>query len=132
MRNLLYEDDSEDEAAIDMGNFKLLPFTKQTKADYVPRMEARKKVRKEVDIVENQYGRCSPELYISISISETAIEKAQTKVDLTKKKLLLLNDKSLLEEKKEGNSTVEDVSHLNRESQQNRRQQTNLSERKYA
>ena len=92
--SLLYEDDSEDEEGIDFGNFQLLPFTKQSKAGYIPRTIARAKVKKEMDIIENEYGRRSPELFISVTISEEAIEKAQAKVEM-KKATLFLKDGSI-------------------------------------
>jgi hypothetical protein len=89
--NLLYDDDSEEEAAINLGNFSLLPFTKKSKSNYIKRTKIRERVRQEMDIIESQYGRRSPELYISVSITENAIAKAESKVDMKKVKLMLEN-----------------------------------------
>ena len=60
----------------------------------IPRTIARAKVKKEMDIIENEYGRRSPELFISVTISEEAIEKAQAKVEM-KKATLFLKDGSI-------------------------------------
>ena len=92
--NLLYDDDSEDEGPMSLGNLQLKPLTKKSKAGYVSRTYRRESVRREMDVIESEYGRRSPELYVSVSLSENAILKAQAKIDRKKTTLMLKNGQS--------------------------------------